>query len=250
MKWFFLGLLLANLAMLGWNWQAGEPAATSFPLAASAPGAGSVGLTLLRELGSQPAARAEPAPAATPPQKAASPTPMEVPSPTVEAVAGVTSVPDAPVPKVSCLRLAGFDSQAAAAGAAQALKGGGAEIRGQGDDAGETKRYWVMLPPVATAAKAEPMLEQLKRAGIKDFYLIRSGDNKNAISLGVYSADESAKRRLRQIRDLKLNAKIEEITLPAKRWWLEFDWPEERKDEAWRKLLARDVRDMKSQTCH
>jgi hypothetical protein len=178
--------------------------------------------------------------------------PLQAGNATPEAAVELPSSERGAAPEViaTCYRLAGFESPEAVAGAVRALAQGGAEIRGQGEVAGETKRYWVMLSPTATAAKAEPTLERLRRAGIRDFYLIRSGDNKNAISLGVYSSEDSAKRRLRQIRDLNLNARVEEIRLPAKRWWLEFGWPDDRKATAWRGLLAKDVRDTRSQACH
>ncbi|PKM41995.1 MAG: hypothetical protein CVV05_19790 [Gammaproteobacteria bacterium HGW-Gammaproteobacteria-1] len=256
MKWFFAGLVLANLALLGWNWSQGDVVASPFPETAAPRRGGDGGLTLLQELDSRPATRAESAPPSAPPQEAAAVDvavrPPQAGNAAPEVAVEMPSSERGAAPEVTatCYRLAGFESPEAVAGAVRALARGGADIRGQGEVAGETKRYWVMLSPTTTAAKAEPTLERLKRAGIKDFYLIRSGDNRNAISLGVYSSEDSAKRRLRQIRDLNLNARVEEITLPAKRWWLEFGWPDDRKATSWRGLLAKDVRDIRSQACH
>ncbi|MEW6646393.1 MAG: hypothetical protein AB1450_04250 [Pseudomonadota bacterium] len=154
-----------------------------------------------------------------------------------------------PAAQFSCLRLTGIESKSIAASAAQALTQGGGAVKRQGEETGETKRYWVMLPPATSPTAAAPILQRLERAGVKDFYLIRSGENANAISLGVYSAKDSAQRRVQQIRAVKLKPRIEEIALPAKRWWLEFDWPVEGHPESWRAVLPKELRTAVVQAC-
>jgi len=247
MKWFFVGLLVANIALLVWNGQQNRQASS---VAGETAGIDAPGLVLLSELGASPPVRtmagttlpvqeAEAAPDASAHFVAES-SHSEQPGAAPE---------DIPVVAVHCVRLGGFDSPLTLARVAGSLRQAGTDVRGQGEETGDIRRYWVMLPPYAKAAAATPVLERLQRAGIKDFYLIRSGDNVNAISLGVYSSADSAQRRLRQIRDLKLAPKIEEITLPAKRWWLEFEWPAERNDAAWRAVLPGEDRDITVQSC-
>lgn len=244
MKWFFICMLAANLALLGWNWQhAGDNGHSEQGAASVAPPPGPR-LALLGEADVPIRGRREPAVIAVPPPAAVAEATAAAAEP------GVAPPSDARVATaLRCIRLRSLESQAAAAGVIKALQEGGATVRGQGEEAGEIKRYWVMLPPGGSAAAATPVLERLQRAGIKDFYLIRSGKNVNAISLGVYSSKDAAQNRLRQIQELKLAPRIEEITLPAKRWWVEFDWPAAERDTAWRGLLPRSVRDVLVAAC-
>lgn len=250
MKWFFAGLLVTNLALLGWHWMHPDSHAelAMFP---AAPPLSGPGLVLLQELDKPLPLRGEAAAAvpASPPMAE----PVETGEPEAPAVA--VDVTPEPVPKppaapqFACLRLVGLDSKNEATRAGQALARGGAAVKRQGEEAGETKRYWVMLPPVASPTAAVPILQRLERAGVKDFYLIRSGENANAISLGVYSAKDSAQRRVQQIRAVKLKPRIEEIALPVKRWWLEFDWPAGGSPEVWRTLLPKDLRMVAVEAC-
>lgn len=248
MKWFFFCVLAANVALLAWNWRQNTE---DMPVAVMSGGAATPAgprLVLLHELDTPLSVRRESAKVSAPrPVPAAEPvTPVAEPMVVAEPVAAAA----VPSPAASvCVRLGGFESQSVAADVAKAVQQGGGAVRRQGEEAGEITRYWVMLPPVATPAAATPVLERLQRGGIKDFYLIRSGENANAISLGVYSAKESAQRRLQQIRELKLVPRIEEITLPVKRWWVEFDWADNGKTGAWRGRLPREVRNTPALAC-
>ncbi|WP_127475814.1 SPOR domain-containing protein [Sulfurivermis fontis] len=250
MKWLFAGLLVINLALLGWNWMRPDSSAELAMFPAPPPRSGP-GLVLLQELDKPLPLRgkAADAPPASPPIAE----PVETVEPEAAAVAvDVTPEPASENPPSSlftCLRLVGLDSKNEATRAGQALAQGGAMVKRQGEETGETKRYWVMLPPVASPTAAAPILQRLERAGVKDFYLIRTGENANAVSLGVYSAKDSAQRRVQQIRAVKLKPRIEEIALPVKRWWLEFDWPADGSAEVWRGMLPKDLRMVAAENC-
>lgn len=246
MKWFFWGLLGVNLVLFVWNWQhagAQVNADTRSPVATTIAGPR---LVLLQELDVPLSERSTvAAPRSLPGMKPTGPAAKSV----IVQQRDVSGAGVAVISAVSCLRLGGLESQAIVASVARALSQGGATVRRQGDEVGEITRYWVMLPPAATAAAAMPALERLQRAGIKDFYLIRSGENANAISLGVFSGEASAQRRIQQIRELKLVAHIEAITLPAKRWWLEFEWSNDGVGKGWRTLLPGELRDTPPLAC-
>lgn len=66
------------------------------------------------------------------------------------------------------------------------------------DDVSETYRqadgYYVMIPPLPGRAEGRAMLQRLNEAGITDTWLFRSGENENAISLGLFSRRSSAER--------------------------------------------------------
>lgn len=61
------------------------------------------------------------------------------------------------------------------------------------------ERYWVYLEPKATEAEARAQVEQLKQQGVSDYYMVTKGDMKNAISLGLFSSQESVNRRLEEL---------------------------------------------------
>lgn len=246
MKWFFFCMVAANLALLAWNWQQTGEAPPAVAMNGGTATPAGPRLVLLHELDTPLSARREPAT----PRSAPAAEPVAPPADLAAVDEPLAPVAELPPPRMAvCVRLGGFESQSVVAGVTKSLQQGGASVRSQGEEAGEIKRYWVMLPPVATPAAATPVLERLQRGGIKDFYLIRSGENANAISLGVYSSKDAAQRRGQQIRELKLVPRIEEITLPAKRWWVEFDWADNGKNVTWRGLLPRELRDTPALAC-
>lgn len=57
------------------------------------------------------------------------------------------------------------------------------------------ERYWVYLEE-QDEAEARARLEELKKKGLSDYYLISKGDKKNAISLGLFSSQDAVNRRL------------------------------------------------------
>lgn len=85
------------------------------------------------------------------------------------------------------------------------------------------KGYWVMLPVSATSNQAKVKIQQLKEKGIKDYFLVATGEMKNAISLGVFSKPKLAKRRQDEVEKQGFTVKISQITLPKRTYWLE--WP-------------------------
>jgi hypothetical protein len=52
--------------------------------------------------------------------------------------------------------------------------------------------WWVYLPPAANKAAAETRAALLKAAGIKDFFIVDSGPQRFAISLGVFRTEDAA----------------------------------------------------------
>ncbi len=66
-------------------------------------------------------------------------------------------------------------------------------------DEGEQK-FWVYLAPQSSRAQAEATLADLRKQGIDDLHLIRSGDLLNAVSLGLFSSQATVNRRLNEIQ--------------------------------------------------
>lgn len=67
---------------------------------------------------------------------------------------------------------------------------------------GEASSWWVFIPPLASKAEADKKASELKKLGVEDFQIIQdSGPNHWAISLGVFSSEAGAQKRLAQLKD-------------------------------------------------
>lgn len=87
------------------------------------------------------------------------------------------------------------------------------------------KGFWVLLPPAASHDAARKAIDELKSKGIKDYFLVATGDKTNAVSLGVFSQSDTAQRRFEQIVKLGFKPVIQHVNLPLREYWL--DWPVE-----------------------
>jgi len=83
--------------------------------------------------------------------------------------------------------------------------------------------YWVMLPVSSSSNQAKVLIQKLKEKGVKDYFLVATGEMKNAISLGVFSKAKLAKRRRDELEKQGFKVNIKKITLPKRVYWLE--WP-------------------------
>jgi hypothetical protein len=64
--------------------------------------------------------------------------------------------------------------------------------------------HWVIIPP-RPPAQARALFRELQARGV-DSYLVREGENRNAISLGLFENPESARQVLAQRKSQNLNA--------------------------------------------
>lgn len=62
-------------------------------------------------------------------------------------------------------------------------------------------RWWVYIPPPGDLAKANAKAEQLKALGVTDFFVIQdNGRWHSAISLGIFSSQDAAEKRLADLQ--------------------------------------------------
>ncbi len=66
--------------------------------------------------------------------------------------------------------------------------------------------YQVILGPFASIDLARAELTKISAKGVES-YVITTGDNKNALSLGVFSNDANAKRKIDELSQLDITAK-------------------------------------------
>lgn len=62
--------------------------------------------------------------------------------------------------------------------------------------------YWVFLPPVKKRAEVQRKIEQLKKLGVNDYFVVQeAGIWMNAISLGVFRTEKSAQKFLASMQE-------------------------------------------------
>ena len=88
----------------------------------------------------------------------------------------------------------------------------------------KTQGLWVYIPPAASRSAAKKHIRQLKKLNVKDYFLVVTGEQINAVSLGVYSKPDLAKQRYIDIQELGFEPQIKEMNLPKRVYWL--DWPD------------------------
>lgn len=65
----------------------------------------------------------------------------------------------------------------------------------------ETRGWWVFIPPQLDKKAADKKASELQRLGVTDFFVVTSDKGpKFSISLGVFSAEEGAQKRLEQLK--------------------------------------------------
>jgi hypothetical protein len=65
---------------------------------------------------------------------------------------------------------------------------------------GAPSSWWVFIPPLADKPAVDKKQDELRNLGVADFFPVsESGPNRNAISLGVFSSEDAARKRLAEL---------------------------------------------------
>ncbi len=86
----------------------------------------------------------------------------------------------------------------------------------------EPKSYWVYMPAASTMDEAKITAGDLKAANVKDYFIIRTGKNARAISLGLYNGYNRAKLRKSNLTKLGFKAKVKTRYKEVTHHWLDF----------------------------
>ncbi|HET9678937.1 MAG TPA: SPOR domain-containing protein [Gammaproteobacteria bacterium] len=85
--------------------------------------------------------------------------------------------------------------------------------------------YWVYLPPFTSREDAKIVAARLREQGIEDMFIVSDAENRNAISLGLYSTAERADRRAAFLGKLGYTPRIAERFRDATLYWLDYREP-------------------------
>jgi hypothetical protein len=119
-----------------------------------------------------------------------------------------------------CYSLGPFTDKTGADEMQAQLKGQGIEIqRVRLRDVSRTG-FWVILPASESRKEANKHIARLKELKVKDYFLVATGAHENAISLGVFSQKNLARRRVDEMIRLGFVPSMESVALPRKVYWL------------------------------
>ena len=138
-----------------------------------------------------------------------SPVPVAPPLPTPASVAATPPVEVATQDTaLQCFRFGPYADAASADAAAAKLRTSVRKATSRTIASGG-KGWTVWLPPFADRAAAQAMAQKIVAAGEKDYYVVANGAQANAVMLGRYGSEASARRRLEELRGKGIEAQVQ-----------------------------------------
>jgi len=122
-----------------------------------------------------------------------------------------------------CLSLGPFRIESEAGNAAARLEAEGLAPRQRNAEGVVGGGYWVHLPPYPTRADARRAVAEINEKGVPDAYIVRTGEDINAIALGMLTELDRAQRLATQVRAIGFDAQIAERTLTDTVFWVDVD---------------------------
>lgn len=137
--------------------------------------------------------------------------------------------PSRPAPSVAarassnCLSLGPFSDLTDAARASTLLRENQLEPRQRAGEGVVWKGYWVSLGGLPDRAAADGVIERLRRFGIGDAYAMPDDGNLVTISLGLFSEQQRALRRMDDVKALGLEPRIVDRERRGTVYWIDVD---------------------------
>jgi len=132
----------------------------------------------------------------------------EIPARPVEPVAEAQPAPE-PKP-LACYEWGSFSSEALSEAQATLGRLGITGLVKQ-KPTDETVRYWVYIPPLRTPELAQARAEELRTAGVTDFFIIQEARWRNAISLGVFKDEKLATGLLQDLHKRGVRSAVKSV---------------------------------------
>lgn len=202
-------LLAANIGVASWLVLARPPPAA--PPALTDPGVPSIVLLAERDRDAVPA----------------------IATRTVDAVSRVPEI---------CTSLGAFDTQADLRGAMNALTPAVERIQFRESSRTQSYGFVVFMPAQSTRDAALELARQLSARGVRDYYVVSSGDQQNTISLGLFRDRGNAVRRQAELVGMGFAADIAERTEARPEYFLDYAQRQDRPVD-WNALVP-DTRDL------
>lgn len=217
MRILLMVLLLANLGFFAWQQWYDPERVADLPQGEVDANLGA-GLRLVGE--QQRVADAETAVSDDLPEESvAADVEPEVEAPAAEDAAGQAM---AQLPNAVCATIGPFERLETAQVAEERLESFGlaAAVRESG---GQIRSgFWVYLPPYSSRSEAKRIEDELRGRNVSDLFIVTGSDQRNAISLGLFSTPERADQRAAEIGRLGYTPRVAERFRDATVYWVDF----------------------------
>lgn len=203
MKLAFVTLLLVNVGLFAWHYDRHVEAVTRAALDRPALSESVPRLVLLREMAAVP----QPRRTADAVHSAA-----DTAGPRRETMADVEAAD-------RCVEAGPFEEAARRDAFRDWLRGYAAALETRTETVRKRQLFWVYLEP-ASDADARKRIADLQQRGVQDYMLIRRGGLRNAISLGLFSSQDSVNRRLAELSEQGYQPVVVPRYETTDRFWL------------------------------
>ena len=153
----------------------------------------------------------------------------EQPAATVadEALTEANQEPSEPAAQEVCYTLGPFANPAEAQKWGEKIKASGFSVTQRAIEEQAESGYWIYLPPVDDPDVARALSKELAEKGVKDYFIVTTEDNKNAISLGLFSRESGAQRRMEEMSKLGYQPQIDIRYTDRTLYWLDYEETED-----------------------
>jgi hypothetical protein len=107
-----------------------------------------------------------------------------------------------PAPRKQCVRVGPFDKQSDANAWLSGLTVALDKSSVRAEEEMIASGFWVYLPETDSREAALALSRRLSSAGVRDFYVVTTGESANSISLGVFRDAINADKRVAQVQAL------------------------------------------------
>lgn len=117
-----------------------------------------------------------------------------------------------------CPVIGPWESESSARAGVVQLRAAGVAARVRGLSIEKDRLSWVYLPPYGSRERALVVLQELQDRGV-DSFIVKEGDDANAISLGYFSSEESAEGLRVKMRNAGYPAFVRETSKVVTEYW-------------------------------
>lgn len=141
-------------------------------------------------------------------------------------------------PVLLCKMVGPFESSRAASALLERLAVLDVSAQLQPLEVSSGESFWIHFPAESNRNAARKQLARLQSQGV-DSYLIPKGELEGGISLGVFSRQRSADRKVAELKALGYEPQVRIIARSSEELWVVLDAGEERKlaDSTWKMLI-------------
>lgn len=122
------------------------------------------------------------------------------------------TMPDAALDNASkdeaCWRYGPFLDESEAQSAFQWLTSTGNTLQVRQETKLVDRGYWVYVPAMSSRTEALAKSREMVESGLSDLFVVSSGSFENGISLGLFSSEINAKRRMEQVKTVGFDASM------------------------------------------